>query len=609
MAQHGGTDDPSTGPASSEVTAGAIARLAGVGPAAVSNWRRRHADFPRPVGGTPSSPTFALDEVERWLLAEGKLTRIPLRERVWQLVEQHPAGPVAALLGLGEALLHTPADPGTPLVTGALELAASTGAAEAFDFLLTRHLDAVSRQYTLTPAEPAALMVELAGPAATVLDPACGFGTLLRAALTADPTTTVRGQETDADLAALARLRLALSGAAPDIRVGDSLRADAFDRPPLAPGADVVVCHPPFNVRNWGHEELAYDDRWDYGFPPRSESELAWVQQAVAHTREGGTAVVLMPPAAASRRSGRRVRAELLRRGALRAVIALPAGVAPPYGIPLHLWVLRRPVTGAPVPQQLLLVETAGLGWPEARSAALDAWRAADAGAAAGEQGLHRVVPVVELLDEEVDLTPARHLASPAVDGGAPGLDELRDRLAAALDRVSALPPSAPPGPGGGRPTVTVGELVRAGALALLTSGAEEAVRTEPGDVVVPLLGQDAAPRTVDVVAEDGAGAPLARGLQLLRADPRQLDPWFLAGFLRGSANSRQASTFTGTSSRLDARRVQLPRLPLAEQQRYGRRFREVAGFEAALRLAGQLGEQFAQGLYDGLTEGVLGPE
>lgn len=60
-----------------EVTAAEIARLAGVGRAAVSNWRRRHADFPRPVGGTETSPSFALPEVEDWLRAQGKLAEVP----------------------------------------------------------------------------------------------------------------------------------------------------------------------------------------------------------------------------------------------------------------------------------------------------------------------------------------------------------------------------------------------------------------------------------------------------------------------------------------------------------------------------------------------------
>ncbi|MEY9871050.1 hypothetical protein ABH931_000504 [Streptacidiphilus sp. MAP12-33] len=627
----------------SAVTATAIARLAGVGPAAVSNWRRRHADFPKPVGGTSGSPTFDLAEVETWLRAQGKLTQVPLRERAWQQVEQYPIGPSAALIRLGAALTLGP-DPGaadTPMLTTGLQLAAELGPAAAFAFLLGRQLDSVSRQHALTPPEPAALMAELGGPAADVLDPACGFGGLLDAARALHPDARLCGQDADPELAALAELRLTLaaegaaSGADPgggvggprpgwvEVRTGDALRADAFDRPPHAPGADVVLCHPPFNERNWGHEELAYDSRWEYGLPPRTESELAWVQHALAHAREGGTAVVLMPPAAASRRSGRRIRADLLRRGALRAVIALPVGAAPPYGIPLHLWVLRRPsLAPAPVAattQGLLLVETGGLPWPEARAAALEAWRGVDAGesgsgTAAERPGVSRVVAVVDLLDDEVDLTPARHLPPAAVAGGALGLDEVREQLADALRRASRLPATgeaveAAAGaagtarPGGGWPATSVGELARAGALTLLTpAGGDEAPRTRAGDVVVTVLGQEGG--GVHVVTEDAAGAPLERGQQLLRPDPDVVDPWFLAGFLRSTANSRQASTFTSTSTRLDARRLQLPRLPLTEQRRYGERFRAVAEFEQALRQAARLGEQFAQGLYDGLADG-----
>ncbi|MEV0094769.1 N-6 DNA methylase [Streptomyces sp. NPDC050738] len=680
-----------------EVTAAGIARLAGVGRAAVSNWRRRHADFPKPVGGTETSPSFALPEVELWLRDQGKLAEVPLRERVWQQLAGHPSGAVTALRHAGCALLlvrerprawlklaavsdeqlarvlptafaevllarfgvpgslttPTAADllPSVPLLRAATELAAETGACEAFEFLLGRHLDANPRQYTLTPQGPAELMAALATPAAgpparTVLDPASGTGSLLRAVREA---TVLHAQESDPELAALTALRLALhSGAEVEVRTGDTLRADAFGQ--LA--VDAVLCHPPFNERNWGHDELAYDPRWAYGFPARTESELAWVQHALAHLREGGTAVLLMPPAVASRRSGRRIRADLLRRGALRAVIALPAGAAPPYGIPLHLWVLRRPGAGqAPAPQ-VLLIDAAGgsesgrdkLSWPAVQSTVLDAWGPFDRTGTAEEQpGVSRVLPVIELLDDDVDLAPARHLPPPAGDRGAAALDAVRERLADTLRRTTELtpPPAEPVARPAHRTLTTVGELARAGALLLRAGGAgaapegggadavrvltehdvlagtepsgtlpegpaEEPVRTEAGDVVVPVLGGGSVARVVD---EATAGAALGRNLHLLRCDPAALDPWFLAGFLRGTANHRQASSYASTSTRLDVRRLQLPRLPLAEQQHYGARFRDLARFEDALRTAGRLGEQLAQGLYDGLTDGTVTPQ
>ncbi|MER5929667.1 N-6 DNA methylase [Streptomyces sp. NPDC002054] len=676
-----------------EVTAAEIARLAGVGRAAVSNWRRRHPDFPKPVGGTETSPSFALPEIEEWLRAQGKLAEVPLRERVWQQLSGHPGGAVAGLLEAGCVLLvvrdrptdwrapaavsdqrmaallrpllaevlgarfgtghpltvTAPGPEAMPLARGVAALAAELGARNAFEFLLGRHLDTSPRQYTPTPPGPADLMAALAGPAArTVLDPACGTGTLLRAVRSRpEAPATLYAQDSSPELAALSALRLALHGDAEVVAAtADSLRSDAF--PGLA--ADAVLCHPPFNERNWGHEELAYDPRWEYGFPARTESELAWVQHALARLREGGTAVLLMPPAVAARRSGRRIRADLLRRGALRAVAALPAGAAPPYGIPLHLWVLRKPAPHTPPPAGLLLVDTAPLAesgggreraaWPAVHSAVLDAWETYDrTGGTEEVPGISRVVPVLELLDDDVDLTPARHLPPPAGGAGPAALTAVRDRLDETLTLATRLtPPPAAPATADGDPArlplTTIGELARAGALVLRTgtgsgtgsapvlteqdvytgtgpSGtladtADEPLLTEPGDVVVPVVGGATVAR---VIGPATAGAALGRNLQLLRPDPAALDPWFLAGFLRGTANQRQASSYVSTATRLDVRRLQLPRLPLAEQHRYGDRFRALAEFEDALRLAGRLGEQLVQGLYDGLTDGTVTPE
>ncbi|MDX2291047.1 MULTISPECIES: N-6 DNA methylase [Streptomyces] len=675
-----------------EVTAAGIARLAGVGRAAVSNWRRRHADFPKPVGGTETSPSFSLAAVEQWLREQGKLAEVPLRERVWQQLAGHPAGTVAGLVHTGGVLLllrerppalaalaalpdprftealpaaldevltvrfglpravatPTAAElaPGAALLRAAVELAGELGGPrQCFEFLLGRHLDANPRQYTLTPPPLAELMATLAAaatadagdpPATVFLDPASGTGGLLRAA--ARPAE-LAVQDADPELAALSALRLALhSDAAIRSAAGDTLRADAF--PALR--ADTVLTHPPFNERAWGHDELAYDPRWEYGFPARTESELAWVQHALARLRDGGTAVLLMPPAVASRRSGRRIRADLLRRGALRAVVALPAGAAPPYGIPLHLWVLVRPAADRRPPAETLFVDTAGLvpdagrdklPWTALQNAVLDAW----AGRAADDT-LARAVPVIDLLDDEVDLAPARYLTAPAAGGSAAELAAVRERLDATLVRTRALAPAPEPSRPAPRPLTTVGELARTGALQLRTGGqgtavagrevpvltehdvltgaapsgtlpeaadgqTEDPVLVREGDVVVPVLGGGPAARVVDAAT---AGAALGRSLQLLRPDPDALDPWFLAGFLRGTANNRQASSFASTATRLDVRRLQLPRLPLADQRRHGVQYRALADFEEALRLAARLGEQLVQGLYDGLADGSV---
>lgn len=58
---------------SEQLTAAEISRLAGVTRATVSNWRRRHPDFPQPSGGTEASPSYDRRQVEAWLDTRGRL--------------------------------------------------------------------------------------------------------------------------------------------------------------------------------------------------------------------------------------------------------------------------------------------------------------------------------------------------------------------------------------------------------------------------------------------------------------------------------------------------------------------------------------------------------
>lgn len=669
-----------------EVTAAAIARLAGVGRAAVSNWRRRYADFPRPVGGTETSPSFALAEVEGWLREQGKLTELPLRERVWQHIEGAPGGAAPALAAAGEALLalggagaldaartsgspdasstsstssspDAPDDPdasgsagstgnpgasggagatdGTVSVGELARLAREMGADGAYAFLLGRYFDANPRQYTLTPPGTAALMARLAGRADSVLDPACGSGELLAAALDSTGSgapAVLHGQESDAALARLTALRLTLRAAARaraadagargttvHIRTEDALRTEPADgETPVS----AVLCHPPFNERNWGHDELAYDPRWAYGLPARTESELAWVQHALARLRPGGTAVLLLPPAVAARRTGRRVRAALLRKGVLRAVVALPPGAAAPHSLPLHLWVLRQPDGAASAEHRLLVMDTGvrwqaegrePLPWRELGDTVLAAWHAHDAGREVPEEpGVCGTLAAIDLLDDDVDLTPARHLLPGGGRGDAEALAAVRADLERTLRGTLELAGASAAGEHAGTPgrpeaaswpEATVGELARGGALEVHTAGTEN-VTTAPGDVIVPVQGRGAA----YVVAPGDGGEALPKPLCLLRPDPEALDPWFVAGFLRSTANTRQASSYASSASRIDVRRLRLPRLPLERQRRYGEHFRGLATFESGLRRVGELGEEFVQGMFDGLADGTLPP-
>jgi predicted DNA-binding transcriptional regulator AlpA len=50
-----------------------IAEVAGVGAPAVSNWRERHEDFPKPIVEVSGTPIFDFREIHAWLERTGRL--------------------------------------------------------------------------------------------------------------------------------------------------------------------------------------------------------------------------------------------------------------------------------------------------------------------------------------------------------------------------------------------------------------------------------------------------------------------------------------------------------------------------------------------------------
>ncbi|MFJ2135020.1 N-6 DNA methylase [Streptomyces sp. NPDC087845] len=678
-----------TSPPVVPVTLAEIARLAGVGRAAVSNWRRRHDTFPPQIGGTDTSPHFSLTDIEKWLRDNGKLGKTTSREWLWPrfeaLGDRDETGlaiaTVGRLLARGESDGGGSDGAGAGPVRAAVELGRREGSYDILMFLLRRWLDTHVRQITTTPEPLADLMADLAlrtrGPFVgehpedplRVLDPACGAGHLLAAAAKAVPTTLNRpaallGCDRDPVLTALTDMRLALlpgpetpgPAPVPVIAPGDSLRAD----PLIGAQADMVLCNPPANERDWGYEDLAADTRWVHGTPPRTEPELAWVQHCLARLRPGGSAVLLLPPTVAARKAGRRIRRSLLRTGALRAVVALPPGSAAPHSLSLHLWVLRRPAPGESPqgPGEFLFVDAAARfprstsrdSGPERgelgafiRSVVGTAGRGAVAGALceqatedSGATAWAAAVPVIDLLDDDVDLTPGRHV-TPASGHVGPRLadswsevGELLDGLRTESACLAALELTRGTED---QPSATVGELARAEALTLRSGRLPaEAAVPEPGHARVPLLTisdllldespsgwvypDDAVvvePRDVVVVGvsrEFSAwvheGPPMAVGPQIhaLRVDPDVLDPWFLAGSLKSPANARHAGTHASSSSRIDVRRLQVRRIDLSEQRRYSDAFRHLAAFEGlaerlrivAKRMGRDLGDELAAG-------------
>lgn len=537
------------------VTAAEIARLAGVTRAAVSNWRRRRSDFPAPVGGTSASPLFSLAEVRQWLEGQREGREVSGEVRLWQALRgTYGEEMVRALAAVGNYLRGDAEQLTDQTAREAVDrLVVDRTPTEVMDALIARLLESTARAALdgVSTLRLARAVREFAGETSgTVFDPACGIGTLL-VAVGGGAVQSRLGQDTHADATRVAQVRAALAatGAAAPVQVvaGDSLRADAF--PDLR--ADLVVCEPPTAVADWGREQLLIDPRWEAGVPSRGESELAWLQHCYHHTAPGGRAVVVLPASVAHRRSGRRIRAELVRRGCVAAVVALPPGLAASHALPLHLWLLSRPLVPGQTTGSVRMVDLS-----------------ANSPDGPWEPQSHQEaeVPLIDLLDDEVDLTPSRYVREPEPDY-AVEYARLREDLDTRLSRLRALLPKLPP-----------------------------RGRADGLDNGVPLT-------VSDLLA---AGLVRLDGDELISASD-QLDPDYVRGFASSAANTRRSTSSSGTF-RADLQAARLPRMDVERQHRYGDAFRSLGAFERELAELASMGDRAARLARDGLTGGALDP-
>jgi SAM-dependent methyltransferase len=506
-----------------EVTSSDIARLAGVRPTAVSNWRRRHSDFPQPVGGQESSPTFALPEVEAWLKAKG---RIP--------AEAHDAA-------------ESYVDRGVP--------------------------DLASAAVSLLPAVRPDL----------VLDPICGHGRMLVAAARRfGPSVAYVGQDPDPSRVDAATRALVDAGARADVLVGSPLTDDALSR--YRRTADLVICQPPIKSPSL-NDDASPSLPWEFGPPGQADSHLAWLQICYGYLKPGGTAVVPVPSIVSMRSNGRRIRAEMLRSGALLQVVALPAQFVPYASLPWQLWVLERPANRPMYTVRLVDLSDSSVPGTD------DEWQEVYE-----DPALTRDVASIELLDEDVLLVPSRHMETPVRDV-RPDYDRLRKDLSKA---ATALDPKLPVFKSANDVTpfsmVSVMDLVRTGAISLVSRETPE-----PDDVVVR--------SAVNVVEAYVIGEPAPDRVagEVLRCNRSAVDPYFLACFLESETNARTAGTLSG-SSRLDLRRVRVPQLPLADQQRYGDAYRRLTALTEQADELSTLARRAVRTAVNGLTSGVLLP-
>ena len=461
------------------VTLTQIAIRAGVSASAVSNWRKRYADFPQPVDGD----RFAAVDVNIWLRSHDKSTpepqssisRMPINMAVdrsighgLSRVESLTAiATIVTLVALGADLasdtpdvtavaakmetdrqlppgcLTRPVEPLRRVDSAVAGLLASTvtaaladsSAAGVFDDLLARMADreaAAAESLTNTRAIDF-LTALLPDQAESVLDPACGSGGLLQAAAAATGATQLSGYDTDPQAWALCVQRLLLH----DQPVDQIHHQDVFTASPT--GFDLVVAHPPFGMRPTP-DSTAGQFLINAGTRPSGAGDFAWLLTARNALTEGGTALVLTTAGPTFQRAGAGLRHELVRTGSVKSVISLSGGALrlPGTMVGTTAWVLGSPTTDV---RPVLMVNGAAVDTLDEIIDSVTTWRDHPE-TFQPVPGFTATVPVLELLAADVGLDPALATAVPidpdqALHAAATALEA----LTAAGRELSACPP------------------------------------------------------------------------------------------------------------------------------------------------------------------------
>jgi type I restriction enzyme M protein len=153
---------------------------------------------------------------------------------------------------------------------------------------------------------------------------------------------SIYGQESNPTTWKLAKMNLALRGIEANLgpHQADTFRNDLHKDL----RADFILANPPFNMSDWGGENLKEDVRWKYGVPPAGNANFAWVQHIVHHLAPNGIAgFVLANGSMSSGQSGEgEIRKNLIEADLVDCMIALPGQLFYGTAIPACLWFLTK---------------------------------------------------------------------------------------------------------------------------------------------------------------------------------------------------------------------------------------------------------------------------
>lgn len=153
---------------------------------------------------------------------------------------------------------------------------------------------------------------------------------------------SIYGQESNADTWKMAIMNMAIRGLEADF---GPYNADTFHNDlHKTLKADYIMANPPFNIKQWGAEQLQDDPRWKYGTPPNSNANYAWIQHMIYHLAPNGKiGLVLANGSLSTNSSGEgEIRKAIIEDDLIEGIVALPTNLFYSVTIPACLWFISR---------------------------------------------------------------------------------------------------------------------------------------------------------------------------------------------------------------------------------------------------------------------------
>lgn len=297
-----------------------------------------------------------------------------------------------------------------------------------------------------TPGCIVKLLVEMIEPLkGRIYDPCCGSGGMFVQSLKfleahggKTGQLSIFGQESNPTTWKLCKMNLAIRGLEGNL---GEMNADTFHNDQHKDlKADYIIANPPFNVSDWGGDQLKEDVRWKYGIPSTGNANYGWLQHMIHHLSPNGYAgIVLANGSLSSNQSNEgEIRKNFIKADLVDCIVSLPGQLFYTTSIPASLWFLSRNKNQSDQRKrnnEVLFIDCRKLGVMTSRvnkeltdeevkeiGRVYHAWRGEqNCGAYADKIGFCKSVQIDEIEKNSWSLTPGRYVgALEVIDDEAP---------------------------------------------------------------------------------------------------------------------------------------------------------------------------------------------